>query len=330
MLTAMATLEQQKKQINQDWELIYNKDSGILPAMKAVLSLHMPQCGLHKIIDQLAAFFLPFHKVCEGSVPVHRQMSVEQIIHAIYINVKASMENGMIVKNKADSVRKLRLSLFKLLQLTKAVYHDTQVVPPPHLAGGGDTPYILTKISRSTYVLADARTARVSQTGAAGAAGAAEGTHVFPMSSYCVAQAQPSIGHDRGDDDMSDLLTELDLEAKTRAKHCNDRGARNVCTTPCCASGRIRALSMDFSSTIHPPRRCTWSISDTSGKKNGLNFNRNTRAMLLEECRFGECTNTVIGMAWTRAWTMAPDTINPNPDANELQRSTRRNQVVRK
>jgi len=238
--TAMATLEERKKQIDEDWELIYNEESGILPALKAVLRLHMPRWGLHKIIDQLAAFTLPFAKVCEGSVPIHRQMSVEQIIHAIYINIKARLENGMIMNNKAGSVRKLRLSLFELLHATKRVYSETQRVPPSTLSGGVATPYMTsrqkshdaadcrvqthptpkTPVGRSTFASANARAAAADAASAAGIA--AQDTHVFPVSSYGVAQPQPSADFDRGDHDMSDLQTDLQFETQARAKYFSD------------------------------------------------------------------------------------------------------------
>lgn len=116
------SLSERKQQIDVDWELIYNAKSGILPAIKHVLRLPMPAQTLAKIADLLAAFSLPFLNVCSGALPIRTTMPAERLISILYNNVKVRMDNGMVIKNKAASVRKLRLSLFNLMTHVSLIY----------------------------------------------------------------------------------------------------------------------------------------------------------------------------------------------------------------
>jgi len=107
---ALALLEC-KRQIDQDWNAIYNDHDGILPSLKTVLRQYMPRWAINEIVDVLVEFCASFQKVCSNFVQINNKMTCEELITAMYINIKARMDNGMIRNNKQDSIRKLRNAL---------------------------------------------------------------------------------------------------------------------------------------------------------------------------------------------------------------------------
>lgn len=109
-VASLALLES-KRQIDQDWKAIYDEPYGILASLKTVFRGRIALKAMQEIVDVLVKFCAPFQRVCPHFVQITVAMQPNDIIAAMYINVKARMENGMILNNKNKSVRKLRTAL---------------------------------------------------------------------------------------------------------------------------------------------------------------------------------------------------------------------------
>jgi len=132
---ALALLEC-KRQIDQDWNAIYNDHDGILPSLKTVLRLYMPRWAINEIVNVLAEFCASFQKVCSNFVQINNNMTCEEIITAMYINIKARMDNGMIRNNKQHSVRRLRNALCDVVKNVHNI-QATSTSEPVHTEKNG-------------------------------------------------------------------------------------------------------------------------------------------------------------------------------------------------
>jgi len=158
-------LSKRKKQIDDDWQMIYHVRFGIIHDIsEMLLQKPMPRETLIEIRNLLADFCKPFLKVCKDALPIHAGMSAKQLNHTLLVNVQVRLDNGMIQNNKADSVRHLRERLETLLEDVKRSY-EQHLRPESYSAVSlsgvqlGPAPVVNSQHKRrTTYAAADALT----------------------------------------------------------------------------------------------------------------------------------------------------------------------------
>ena len=160
------TLAERKRQIDNDWLLIYDHKNAILPAIEKVVRLPMTLETHNTIAALLAAFCVPFLKVCKGAVVIDNSMSVDELISVFGHNVKLRMENGMMKKYATDTVNRFRVSLFNLQKKVELAYATSNPSAAASVAPGSATrvkspsvpkPTPSVPKPRTTYSAADAR-----------------------------------------------------------------------------------------------------------------------------------------------------------------------------
>ena len=194
------TLAERRSQIDQDWVAIYNDETGLLPSLKRVLQLYMPRFANQAIADACAGFCLPFLKVCQGCVQIHNTMPPDALIAAMYCNVKARMDNGMVRNDMEMQVRRLRDSLTALVDNINQIYAKSQggsqniPAQPENLSVTGkrraNVKHDIVQANvqqsvlkqRSTYTSADARSNALANYGSAGGSlrNSLVNTHALP------------------------------------------------------------------------------------------------------------------------------------------------------